>query len=810
MGSILQDLRFGIRTMAKDRAFTLVAIVTLALALGANTAIFSVVNGILLKPLPFPRPDRLVKPQGVYSEGGVGATMSYPNLADLRTQSKSFTGVGIYVSAASFVREGAEPEPVNGAIINADLLPVLGVKPALGRAFTADDDKPGAAPTIILGHDLWKRAFGSDTHIIGRSIQFGTGGKNRTVIGVMPEGFHFPLGPVMREYWLPLHAEFPPDQLTGRGAVWLQSVARLPDGVSLVQARADVDRLGRALERQYPQYDPGFTFRLSPLHDYVVQRIRPAVLLLMGAVLTVLLIGCANVANLLLARAAARRREIAIRSAVGATRGRIVAQLLAESVLLAIVAGAFGLVLATWGVDVLKAFAPSDIPRIDAVAVDRSVLLFTLGLSVLTGVIFGIAPALHASKADLNETLKEGTRGSTEGKSRQRVRNTLVTAAIALSLVLLAGAGLLIRSFLLLTAIDAGFDYENTTFAQVSARQDKYSDGDKQSMFASSVLEAMRRIPGVTSAGATDAVPMGPDESGYSFQIVGDPPAAPGHEPETITAAITPGYFTTLSIPIRRGRDFRETDNGTSPPVVVVSEAFVRKFFPGRNPLGQRVILRLGEKRRPSREIVGVVGDVRSRGLNEDPPEIVYMPFKQEPWRYLNYIVRSNAPAAIGPALREAIHEVDREQPIRSVRRIAELRGESLSTRRFNLILLVGLSVLALLLAAVGIYSLMSYTVTQRTSEIGIRMALGAETSDVFRLIVGNAVRLVAVGIAVGVAAALVATRVMRSLLFGVGANDPITFAGICLVIASVALIASWLPARRASRVDPLVAIRYD
>jgi putative ABC transport system permease protein len=809
MHAIFQDLRFGIRTMAKDGTFTLVAILTLGLALGANVAIFSVVNGILLEPLPYGQPDRLVRVNVIYRPAvGESSYVSYPNLADLRTQSKSFEGLAIYTAGGSFIHEGSEPEHVSGMFVNADTLRLLHVRPRLGRIFTDQDDRWGAPKQLILSHDLWARAFHSDPHIVGKQIKFGVTGTPRTVIGVMPAGFQFPIGNPVREYWLPLHAEIPASDMHGRGAVWLQSVARLRNGVTAEQASADLHRIGVALQKQYPDTNTDVNFGAEPYHKALVRKIKPAVLLLMGAVVTVLLIGCANVANLLLARASGRRREIAIRSAVGATRGRVIAQLLAESVLLSVVAGACGLVIATWGVDVLKAFAPPNIPRIDAISVDTRVVLFALGLSALTGILFGIAPALHASNADLNETLKEGTRGSTEGRSRNRVRNTLVTAAIALSLVLLAGAGLLIRSFVLLTSVDPGFDYQHTIYAQVAARQNAYPDAARQMAFSDRILEAMRRIPGVTAAGATDSPPLGPAESSYSFVISGRAIPKPGDEPSETFSVITPGYFQTLAIPMRRGRDFTDRDTASAPLVVIVSQAFADKYFKGRDAIGQKITIHNGVK--GEREIVGIAGDVHFEGLNEDLTPMLYAPFKQQPDSSLDYIVRSPAAASLEPAMRQAIHQLDREQPIGYVRRIADLRDESLATRRFNLILLTGLSVLAVLLAAVGIYSLMSYTVTQRTSEIGIRMALGAGTSDVFRLIVGNALRLVGVGVIVGVGVALAATRVMQSLLFGVGANDPVTFVGICIVISAVALIASWLPARRAARVDPLVAMRYD
>ena len=810
MTNLLNDLRFGLRTMAKDRAFTLVAIVTLAVALGANTAIFSVVNGILIRPLPFGDSGRLMKVEGHYHGAAtLDPVFSYPNLADLRAQSHAFEGFAIYLGNGSFVRERDEAEPVMGTFINAEGMRMLRVKPQLGRIFTDADDRKGAAPTIIIGDALWKRVYNGDPHIIGRIGHFGTSGKIRTIIGVMPPGFEFPLASARREYWLPLHAEVPPGAIVPRDQVFLQAVARLRKGATLAQARAEAAVISKRLEAQYPASNSGFTFTFEPLQDYLVQDVRPALLLLTAAVFAVLLIGCANVANLLLARAAGRRREIAIRSAIGATRARIVMQLLIESVLLAVVAGACGLLLAAWGVDVLKALAPADVPMLDAVALDTSAVGFALALSVLTGIVFGLAPALTASKPNLNETLKEGTRGSTEGRARNRARKVLVTETIALSLVLLAGAGLLLRSFMHVTGIDPGFNYRDTIYIEVSARQNAYKEAAQQSAFTDRMLAALRAIPGVTAAGASDTMPLGPDESVFTFNIAGRPPAPVGHAPSSTVSVATTGLFRTLDIPLRLGRDFSEHDNASSPRVIVVNEAFARKWFPNQNPIGQRLLMTDLEPP-VQREIVGVVGNVKFHDLTEEPPPIVYLTQKQDSTAHLYYAVQAPNAASLGPTLRAAVRQVDREQPVRAVRTMQEQRDISLGARRFNLVLLGMLSALAVILAAVGIYSVMSYTVTQRTSEIGIRMALGAGTSDVFALIVGNALKIVVIGVTIGVVVALIATRVMASMMFGVGTNDPVTFVGICVLIACVALIASWLPARRASRVDPLVAIRYD
>jgi putative ABC transport system permease protein len=810
MTALLQDLRYGIRTMARDRVFTLVAILTLAVALGANTAIFTVVNSILLRPLPFDKPEQILR---VYSRntitGSNDLVLSHPNIEDLRTQSKTLDSVGVFVRTSTFIWESGEPTRATGSLLSSDMFRVLRAKPLLGRTFTPQDDRPGGPPIVLLSYDMWQQTFHGDPAIVGRGVRFGTGNRLRTIVGVMPQGWVFPIESECHDFWTPFHAEMDAADLNHRDAQFIETLARVKDGVTLEQVRAEAEVLGRRIEAQYPAEATGFRYYLTPFHQQLVEGVRPALLLLLGAVALVLLIGCANVANLLLARAAGRRREIAIRSAVGATRGRIVAQLLVESVLLAVIAGACGVLLASWGLDVLKAFAPPSIPRLDTISLDLRVLGFTLGLSVLTGIVFGLAPALAASKTNLNETLKEGTRGSTEGKVRNRIRNVLVTAAIALSLVLLVGAGLLLRSFMRVTGVDPGFDFQNTAFIQVSGRQNVYDTPQKQDAFMMRILDGLRAVPGVRSAGATDMLPLDRNERTWTFQIVGQPRFPAGNEPSATTSIVSPDYFRTMSIPLLRGRDVSNRDLPNTPRVVVINETFARRWFQNQSPVGRKLILRWDEGDE-EHEIIGVVGDVHYRDLTSEPAPMLYLAVRQHPQRRMHYIVQVPNATTIGPALRAVVRQIDREQPVLGARTMADVRGQTLATRRFNMILLGALSALALILAAVGIYSLMSYTVTQRTSEIGIRMALGAGTSDVFRLIVGNALKLVGIGVAVGVGVALAATRLMSTLLFGVGANDPVTFTAICATIAAVALVASWVPARRAARVDPLVAIRYD
>jgi putative ABC transport system permease protein len=803
------DLRYSFRTLVKQRGFTAVAVLTLAIALAANTAIFSVVNAILLQPLPFSNPERLVNLTGISRiDGGEYPVYSYPNYADLRDQTKTLEHVVAFTRGSAFLMEGDEPELMNGLDATANLASMLGVRPQLGRFFTAKEDREGAPLVMVMSHELWQRKFNGDPNIIGRPIRFGTAGKVRTVIGVMPAGFRFPADEVHRDFYLPFHEEIGPakDQ---RDSIWISVVAKMRPGVTVEQASAEVYTIGRRLEAQYPSTNTGLSFRAESMHEVIVRDVRPALLMLFGAVAVVLLIGCANVANLLLARATARHKEISIRAAIGASPGRITMQLLVESLVLSLLAGAVGLLLASWGIDALLAFAPSDIPRLETVALDGRVLLFTTALSLLTGLAFGLVPAISAARPNLSEALKEGTRGSTEGK-RNRLRSILVVSAVAMSLMLLAGAGLLLRSFIHVTGIDPGYDYRNAITIDLSPRALAYDDDAKMLAFHDRFLEAVRALPGVESAGAVDALPLTPNESFWSFGIVGRPPYAPGTEPSAKGSTITPGFFRTMRIPLVKGRDISERDTQSTPKVMVVNQAFAREFFPNEEALGKKIRLNSPDEPEDLAEIVGIVGDVRWRSLTVDPPSTMFFPAKQNPRRFMSTVVRGPGAETMGPTLRALVRRLDRQQPIVKIATLAGNRTQSLATRRFNLILLAVLAIVALVLAAVGIFSVMNYAVTQRTSEIGIRMALGAEARDVFRLIVGNAVKLVVIGSVIGIVGALLSSRAMGSLLYGVKPADPWTLAGIVVVIAGTALLASYLPARRASRVDPLVAIRYD
>jgi putative ABC transport system permease protein len=801
---IANDLRYALRTLVKQRGFTAVALLTLAIALASNTAIFSVVNAILLRPLPFAAPEQLVDLSGVNRLSGEDFPVySYLNYVDVREQTRALQTVSAFTRTGTFLLEGDEPVSMTGLNVTANLPELLGVKPQLGRFFTKAEDREGGPEVIVLSHEIWQRHFHGDPGVIGRSIRVGTAGRQRTVVGVMPPGFRFPIAEGERDYYLP----FEPAILRGRerrDAIFISVVARMRAGTTLEQARADLSTIAARLEKQH-QENTGLQFRLESMHERVVRDVRPALLILFGAVAVVLLIGCANVANLLLARATARHKEISIRASLGASPGRITMQLLVESVLLSVGAGALGLLFAAWGIDALLAFAPPGIPRLESVSLDGRVLLFTTALSVLTGIAFGLAPAISASRPNLTEALKEGTRGSTEGR-RNRLRSMLVVAAVALSLMLLAGAGLLLRSFIHVTGIDAGYDHRNAVALDIAPRSLAYADAKAMLAFDERLLDEIRRLPGVMSVGAADTLPLRPQQTVWSFTFVGRPAPPPGREPSAQSVSVMPGFFESMRIPLLRGRGIAKTDVDGTPKVTVVNEAFVREHFPNEDPIGKQLQLDTDD----AVQIVGVVGDVRWQSLTDEPHPMMFQALAQRPNRQISVVVRSNAPDSLPASLRALVRRLDPQQPITRIDALAGVREESLAARRFNMILLGALAVIALVLAAVGIFSVMSYSVTQRTTEIGIRMALGAESIDVVRLIVGHASRLVAAGVALGIGGAMLASRAITSLLYGVRAADPWTFAAIVVLIAGTALVASWLPARRAARVDPLVAIRYD
>jgi putative ABC transport system permease protein len=802
-----QDLRFGARTLRKSPGFTLVAVLTLALGVGANSAIFSVVNAVLLRPLPYKDPDRLVM---VWEKGNPDEfpinSVSAANFIDWREQSRVFEGMSV-LGRASFNLTGAgEPLRVDGRRVSANLFRLLGVEPQLGRAFLPEEDDPGAGRVVILSHGLWQRRFGADPSVVGRPVNMN--GHSYTVVGVMSPQFQFPSR--QDELWVPI--AFAPKEAASRGNNSYEVLGRLKQGVTLGQAQAEMNAIASRLKRQYPDVVKSDATVVVSLHEQTVGDIKTALLVLLGAVGFVLLVACANVANLLLARAAVRRKEVALRVALGAGRMRLMRQFLTESVLLAALGGALGLLLALWGLSVLKAFVPESLAEVKNVALDARLLGFTAAVSLVTGLVFGLAPAAQASRLDLNEMLKEGGRDSSSGRGGDRLRGLLVVAEVAVSLVLLIGAGLLVNSFVRLRSLDPGFSPENLLTMSVMLPQQKYPDHARRVAFFSELTSRVEALPGVRAAAVTNWIPLTLQGDTFGVSVEGRPDPGPDKRPDVVTRVVSQDYFDAMGIRLLRGRKFDErTDRADSRPVAVVSETMARRLWPGEDPIGKRV--QPGEPD-PNGwiEVVGVAGDVRQFDLAAEPRLQMYLPYAQFEWFVPRQLVvkTDGEPAGLAAAVRKTVWELDRDQPVSDVRTMEEVLSGSVARQRFSTLLLGVFAALALLLAAVGIYGVMSYAVAQRTREIGIRIALGAQAGSVLRLMVGQGLKLAAAGVALGLVGALLLTRLMSSLLFGVSATDPATLVCISVVLVGVALLASYIPARRAAKVDPLVALRYQ
>jgi putative ABC transport system permease protein len=796
----------------KKPGFTAVAVLTLALGIGANSAIFSVVNAVLLRPLPFERPEQLVIPWGSKENSDDAQVVSYPDFADWRERTQTLSHVAAYNRAGALLRVGEEQEAIAGTAASADIFPLLDIKPAVGRAFTPEDDKPASPLVVLIGHGLWQRVFNSDRSVVGKQIMFGS--RAATVVGVLPPDFKFPVEASKMDFLMPL-APTLGDRVQRRGSYSLRVVARLKDGATREQAEAEMKAIGQDLERQYPDEGLRLGLSLAPLHEALVGKVRFALLVLLGAVGFVLLIACANVANLLLARSASRHREMAVRTALGASRVRVMRQLLTESLLLALVGGVLGLLLAMWGTDLLVAASPVDIPRLKDVGLDAGVVVFTTAVSVLTGVLFGLAPALQVSKVELAESLKEGARGSTEGAGRSRVRSMLVVSEVALSLVLLVGAGLLIKSFARLREVNPGFNAQNVLTTGLSLSRTKYQTPEQQANFFREAERRAGETQGVVAVGLVNILPLSGDTSSSTFFVAGHPSVTGAEKPEANHRVVNPDFFRAMGIPLMRGRAFSERDAKDAPAVIIINEALARKYFPGEDPLGKRIVIEVDptvDPDPPAREIVGVVGDVRQMSLEEGTGPDFYVPYLQEPERFLNLVVRTapNATADAASRLRGAIKEVDREQYISDIEPMSKLLADSVARRRFQMTLLGLFAAVALLLAGIGIYGVMSYTVTQRTHEIGLRMALGAQGRDVLRMVVRQGLALALGGVGVGLVAAFALTRAISSLLYEVSPTDPATFAGVSVLLVAVTLLSCVVPARRATRVDPMVALRYE
>jgi putative ABC transport system permease protein len=821
MLTLWQDLRYGVRMLLKNPGITLVVILALGLGIGANTAIFSVVNAVLLRPLPYDQADRLLflnEASRVLDE----MSISYPNFTDWRNQNQVFEKMGVYNRASYNLTGAGEAERIVTGQVSADLFSVLRVNAAMGRVFNNDEDKPGGEPVVVLSHGLWERRFGGQAGILNQPLTLNS--KSYTVIGVMPKGF---LYPSRVEMWVPV------GQLSGESS-WQQrgnhpglyGVARLKPGVTLEQAQADMDKIAVNLEKQYPDSNAGNRVRIRPLLEIYVGDVRRALWVLFAAVGFVLLIACANIANLLMARASSRQKEMAVRAAMGASRWRIARQLLTESVLLSLIGGSLGILLARWGIDLILYMSPDAIPRSREVGMDWRVLVFTVGVSFLTGILFGLVPAVQAGVVALHETLKASGRGVTR---KQWLRNSLVVVEVASTLVLLIGAGLLIRSFYRLQQVNPGFSYEHLTSFSVSLPQKKYATQDQRSAFFDRLLENIRSVPGVEAAAAATGLPLGNNGWQTSFVVQGQPPPPRNQTPLMEACLVTPDYFRAMNIPLLRGRYFTERDDrahlagrdlsqlredereGAGLNVAIIDEEFARRHWPNEDALGKQI--KPGtDGRSPTITVVGIVGRVKMEGLNQDSNRVQgYFPFAQVPLGGMTVIIKgSSDPNQLIAAVRQQVKAVDPDQPIYNIRSMDDIRAESIAPERLNLTLLSLFAGIALVLALVGIYGVMSYSVTQRTHEIGIRMAIGAQPRDVFRMILGQGMTLALIGVVLGLVGAFALTRLMTTMLFGVEPTDPVTFVSIAALLTTVALLACYLPGRRATKVNPVVSLRYE
>jgi putative ABC transport system permease protein len=803
---MMADLRYALRMLAKSPAFSLIAILTLGLAIGANSAIFSVVNAVLLRPLPYPHSEQLVRVFGSQPELAIAPT-SPANFLEWKDENQVFERIGTYVGQGFNLLGGVKPERVIGARVSAGVLPLLGVQPALGRLFTNDEDQEGRGQVVILSHDFWRTRFAGDANTIRQTITLND--RPYTVIGVMPPGFAFPS--TRTQVWVPV--AFNAAERATRDTNFIDVIARLKTGVSIEQAQANMNAVARSQTERYPRTNTGIGVKVVSRQEHTVGDVRPMLVVLLGAVAFVLLIACANVANLLLARAAARQREMAIRGALGASRSRVVRLLLTESVLLAVVGGAVGLLLAIWSLDLLVSLKPANLPRLAEIGVNRTVFLFTLAVSVVTGLLFGVVPALQVSKLDLNEGLKESSRGGSDSPRRHRMRALLVVSEVALSLILLVGAGLMIRSFSRLLAVDPGFKADHVLTAFVSLPVSKYPKREEQTAFFDRLLERLRNVPGVSAAGLVTDIPLyGGSSTG--FDVEGRPEAAPGTRSMTDYRLINSDYFAAMGIKMLKGRAFSRHDTEAAPGVVIINETLAARYFAGEDPIGRR--LDLSGDPKDLREIVGVVGDVRNYGVDAEVKPEVYVPFLQSAPEYLSSVVSALTivvrsaiePTALAAAVREQVQALDKDQPVSEIRTMEYYLADSMAQRRFNMLLLGVFAGLALVLAAVGIYGVIAYNVTQRTHEMGIRIALGARSGDILRLVFTNAMVTTLTGIVIGLAAAFALTRLLQSLLYQVTATDPFVFATIPILLLVVAGVATYIPARRAMKIDPITALR--
>jgi len=807
IGDLAQDVRYGLRMLAKNPAFTTIAVLALALGIGANSAIFSVVNAILLRPLPYKNPDQLVMIWEEATHLGFPKDTPPPaNFLDWRKQATVFTGMSALVGQTYNLTGAGEPERLDGRRVSANIFDVLGVRPIIGRTFVAEEDKPGTK-VVLLNESLWKRRFGGDPSVIGRVITLNNEGY--TVIGVMPHSVHLPASGKWRDQvWVPI--AFPPEEAANRGAHYLKVLARLKPNVTLNQARAEMETIAARLAQQYPEFNARRGTVVNPLHEEIVGNMKTPLWILLGAVGFVLLIACANVANLLLARAAVRQKEIALRLALGADRARLTKQLLVESVMLSLLGGVVGLGFAYAGLRVLTRFIPPEITRADTIAIDGKVLGFTLLIALVTGLIFGLAPASQASHFNLNETLNEGGRDSGAGVHGKRLRSALVIAEVAVSVVLLIGAGLLINSFRHLRSLDPGFRADHVLALNVDLSQVNYPDAARRIAFFDEVVRRVQPLPGVQSVAVAGNLPFTYDGDSTIMAVEGIPDPPIDQWPDVIWRTIGPGYFNTMGIPLVRGRDFNDQDTLNTVLGVVISEKTAKYYWPNQDPIGKRLKLGATNDDVPWFTVVGVVKDIRQNDFIAEPKMQMYFSYKQVKDLVANaLVVRTSVdPLSLAMPVRNAIWSVDKDQPVANINSMEIIVADAVARQRFSMLLLAIFAALALVLAAVGIYGVMSYTVAQQTRDIGIRIALGAKQRDVLKMTLNQGLKLVGLGLGIGLPAAFILTRVMSSLLFGISATDPITFLSISLVVLAVALLASYIPALRATKIDPMVALR--
>ncbi|HYL92684.1 MAG TPA: ABC transporter permease [Alphaproteobacteria bacterium] len=809
MHTFLQDLRYALRRLKNDPAFASVAVLTLALGIGANTAIFSIVNAALLRPLPYKDPSRVV----VLLERFPGfpkLSVSYQNYIDWRDQSSSFEAVAAVRNATMTLTGANDPERLVSQNATANLFGTLGITAELGRLFTAAEDRAGADNVALISHGLWQRRFGGELNVLGNSVTLDN--KSYTVIGILPAGYKIlQTAPDVVVPFQPWAATLPDDRSWHPGIL---PIARLKQGISLDQARADMTVIARRLEQQYPTFDTGVGALVIPMQEQLVETVRPALLILMGAVVFVLLIACTNVANLLLARAAGRQREIAVRTAIGASRNRIIAQLLTESVVLAVLGGAFGLMLAWVAMPPLLQLAGPSLPGAETVSLDLTVLGFTTLVALAGGILFGLAPAHHTRGIDLRGSLNEESRGGTS-RSAQRARSVLVVAEIAVAMMLLVGAGLLLRSFDRLSNVAPGFSIDHILLADIPVSPNAHPSPRERLDLFDRILDQTAALPGVRSAGATSFVPVSGQGSALHFNIQGRPPKSPSEYTSTNYRAVSAAYLQTLQVPLLQGRWFTNADREGAPNVVIINQSMARTYFPNQSPLGQHIEIGPVPNEFPWMEIVGVVADVK-QALASDPATEMYVPFRQAenkvlPVLALTLVIRtSRDPLALTSAVRGTIRQIDPNQPVIRIRSMEQNMADSIAQPRFRTVLLAIFAGVALVLAAVGIFGVMAYSVSQRTRELGVRMALGASGNQILKLILGNGLRLTMIGLVLGLAATAALTRYFASLLFGVRAYDPLTFAVMAGTLLMVALLACYIPARRATRVDPIVVLRHD